>query len=425
MNRRFFVKKILAVGAVVPVSKLSFGNEFSCMSDESCTINILEYGCQIHQNDNQYFDNRELLQNIIDACALLSIKHNSRVVIYIPKGVFFLSATASNKDITGAYCLLMRSNLVIKGEGTLKLLPYQYGNGAFFRILTSDKNNKVENCDIIGITFDGNSSLQTDGIQASNILLECKSNIKISKVISVNANGNGILVRGGTKQDLPVTNVTIDHCIVDNCKKIGIQVSQFQRLSIHDNIVSRCGDNGIDIYGDLGKGFPNITNGNSFFIFNNKVSFCLNGIFPETVSNGKVYNNKLSNMKESGIHVNRIHGLPNNIAIEGNSIFYSSFGMYFTGDMKNITANNNELSYITDAFFSFGGGKGNASGVKIANNTLFIDGNTGALSSFDGQGIRNISIDNNKVVKKNIHQTDIILNRSKASHVDSKTVIIK
>ncbi|WP_155522176.1 hypothetical protein [Raoultella ornithinolytica] len=89
MNRRFFVKKILAVGAVVPVSKLSFGNEFSCMSDESCTINILEYGCQIHQNDNQYFDNREPLQNIIDACALLSIKHNSRVVIYIPKGVFF------------------------------------------------------------------------------------------------------------------------------------------------------------------------------------------------------------------------------------------------------------------------------------------------------------------------------------------------
>ncbi|MXF46379.1 hypothetical protein GR294_07430 [Raoultella sp. Lac2] len=425
MNRRFFVKKVLAISAIFPLSKLAIANEVSCVGNGACTINILDYGCRIHQNGNQYFDNRKPLQNILDACSLLSLKKNYRVTIYIPKGVFFLSATTSNENVIGAFCLLMRSNLVIKGEGTLKLLPRQYGNGAYFRILASDKNNRIENCDIIGITFDGNSSLQTDGIQASNILLECKSNIKISKVTSINANGNGILVRGGVSQDLSVTNVTIDNCVVNNCKKIGIQVSQFRGLSIHDNAVSHCGDNGIDIYGDLGKGFSNVTNGNDFSIFNNEVSFCLNGVFPETVSNGKVYNNNLSNMKESGVHVNRIHGLPNNITIEGNSISHSSSGMYFTGDMKNVIVNNNELSYITDSFFSFGGGKGNASGVKITNNTIFIDDSTGVLSSFNGQGIRNINIDNNKVTGKNNHRTNIILNRSNASHVDNKTVIIK
>lgn len=428
MNRRFFLSKAIAFSAALPLSKFSMSNGRyikGCETDKACAINIEDYGCRAHRDDNEYFDNRIILQNIIDTCAILSIKRSSRMIIYIPKGTYYLSATSSNsgnKNIVGAFCLLMQSNLILKGEGTLKLLPNQYGIGAYFRILASE--NKIENCDIVDITLDGNSSSQIDGIQSSNILLECKANINIRNVRSINANGNGILIKGGVRQDQPVLNVSISDCFVNNCKKIGIQVSQFSGLKIFNNTVSHCNDNGIDIYGDLGRDSPNKTNGNHFAVFNNKVSFCLNGIFPETVSNGKIYDNILENLKESGVHVNRIHGLPQNISIERNQISNASSGMHFTGDMKHIFVENNKISEITDAFFSFGGGRGNASGIQVINNDIFLNESNNVLSSFSGEKIHNIYIALNGIQPKD-DNSKLLLNRNKARVIDKNTVIVK
>ena len=429
MNRRLFAKRALVISATLPLSKVSFSN-YRCFSasqeDNTCVVNIDDYGCHSHSH-HSYFDNRAILQYIIDTCAQLSLKNNSRMVIHIPEGTYYLSATASNSksnSTIGAYCLLMRSNIILKGEGVLKLLPNQYGKGAYFRILASEKNDKIENSDIRDITFDGNSSFQTDGFQASNILLECKANITIANVRSINANGNGILIKGEALQNQPVADVCINDCFVTNCKKIGIQVSQFNGLKIYNNIVSHCNDNGIDIYGDLGGTFPNITNGNHFSIFNNKVSFCLNGIFPETVSNGKVYGNKIEYMKESGVHINRIHGLPSNIIIENNQIVNSTSGVFFTGDMKNILVNNNKIYEVTNSFFSFGGGKGNTSGIQVINNLIFVGDNKSTLSSFAGEKIRNINVSYNYITQKH-SDFKFSLNRNNARFVDEKTVIIK
>ncbi|HCD7450351.1 TPA: right-handed parallel beta-helix repeat-containing protein, partial [Klebsiella pneumoniae] len=261
---------------------------------------------------------------------------------------FYLSSTSldSSHGVPGSFCLQIYSNIKIYGEGTLKLLPKQYGLGAFFRILASDQNNKISNVMISDITLDGNSANQVDGVQASNILLECANNIQIKNVTSKNCNGNGILIRGSKQIDKPVEQVSIIGCIVSNCKKIGIQVSQFNKLTICNNKVSNCSDNGIDIYGDIGRNPRGLTNGNNFEIYLNNVSDCLNGIFPETVSNGKIFKNTIKNIRRSSVHVNRIHGLPSSIYITENIVQNAPVAFTITGDMANIIINKNHVKNV-------------------------------------------------------------------------------
>ncbi|MEH4266109.1 right-handed parallel beta-helix repeat-containing protein, partial [Klebsiella aerogenes] len=347
---------------------------------------------------------------------------NSRVTIYIPSGVYFLSSL-SGRNVSGSYCLLIPSNIIIQGEGTLKLLPRQYGEGAFFRILASDITKRISNVDIIGVTLDGNSSSQVSGVQASNILLEASDNIKISNVKSINANGNGILIRGGG-YGKAVKNVTITNCDVIHCSKIGIQVSQFDGLLIENNRVSFCNDNGIDVYGDAGREDINKTNGNNFSILNNYVDSCLNGVFPETVSNGNVRNNTLTRMKDSGIHINRIHNLPQNINVENNTISNSNYGVFLTGDMKNIVIKNNTISKIKVACFSFGSDNGVSSGVSVVNNKITITQGDGYLSLFSGLRINNVVVSDNTLNIKGVSSLNSLVKKN-AKAIDNRTVIVK
>lgn len=404
MDRRDFLSqcvRIMSTFLIMKIDHVWSKDGVTCVDKQHCIINIADNGCKAYkEGDSAPFDNREILQNIIDSCRDLKNNGFGKVTLEIPDGIYYISAISGNTNsgMPGAYCLQLYSNINIIGTGVLKLLPSQYGKGAFFRMLASDRQNPVENIYIHGIGIDGNSLEQVAAIQASNIVLECSGNIKVHNVKSFNANGNGILIRGATDINKPVKNVEILNCIVTNCSKIGIQISQFNGLIISKNKVSQCLDNGIDLYGDLGKGQSSITNGNNFEITGNFVSNCLNGIFPETVANGVINNNTLINLVSSGIHINRIHGLPQNIILKNNAISNAPVGVTITGDMKRISVSNNEFINNHKCFISFGSHSGNVSGIVVNDNKMHVVKDMSGIVSFSGIRANDIRVNNNQVI---------------------------
>ncbi|PLL90928.1 hypothetical protein CWN68_33045, partial [Klebsiella michiganensis] len=80
--------------------------------------------------------------------------------------------------------------------------------------------------------------------------------------------------------------------------------------------------------------------------------------------------------------------------------------------MKNIFVENNKISEITDAFFSFGGGRGNASGIQVINNDIFLNESNNVLSSLSGEKIHNIYIALNGIQPKD-DNSKLLLNRNK------------
>ncbi|VEI18125.1 Uncharacterised protein [Serratia plymuthica] len=406
MKRRKFLKALILFPTLYCTSHRLLAKTVGLASPSSPNqINIKALGAKSNDSTGTpYFDNREIIQEAINICESKFHQGGERWSVYIPDGIFNVSATTYIEETTkvqvGICSLILKSNIIITGPGTIKLMDHQYGKGAFFRMLGSyrSNSNNLSNVDIEQITLDGNASNQTAGIQASNILLECSNNITIRKVKSINANGNGIQLRGGISHDSAIKNVNIKECKVDSCEKIGIQVSQFDGLVIEENLVTNCGDNGIDIYGDMGNGSYPSVNGNNFIIRNNITSNCSNGVFSETVANGRIYQNKINNSRESGLHINRIHGLPQNILIEKNTVIDGDFGVSLTGDMNNININNNEFHKIKKSFVSLGSGNGNSSNVNATGNSFNLDNMTQKIVTMNGSSVRKISIENNTII---------------------------
>lgn len=438
MNRRFFLKMMAAIPTMfyafsVGAKKEKHSEAILTMKNETLKeniINIVNIGAHsCLEKGYADFDNRAIIQKAIDTCSARYKEDGQRWTILIPDGIFMVSSVSffekfSNKQ-KGVCSLILKDNIIIDGTGTIKLLNSQYGRGAFFRVLSSYRESeRLKFVDILNIVVDGNSGNQIKNVQASNILLEAKEDIIISGVSSVNSNGNGIQVRGGNEASTAVRNVTVKNCRVKNCSKIGIQIAQFDTLIIEGNDVSFCADNAIDIYGDMGKGTSPQVNGNKFNIFNNKLSACLNGVFPETVANGQIYNNEINEMKESGVHINRIHGLPANIITRNNNISNVRFGVSVTGSMKNIVFIKNNFSNVTSSFISLGGGGGDCSNVFFEHNTLELNGSYDVkLVSLGGNIIRNIKTSNNFLMihqnlnsKINLNVNDMISNKAKSTN---------
>ncbi|CAI1515324.1 Uncharacterised protein [Serratia grimesii] len=432
MNRRKFVESLALLPAFYLIPHQLLAKTVSYVARPGTNqININELGARSSpEAGTSSFDNRDIIQKAIDMCESKFHQSGVRWSIYIPQGIFYVSATnyieESTKSQVGICSLILKSNIIITGPGTIKLMDHQYGKGAFFRMLGSYRGNKnnLSNVDIEQITLDGNASNQTAGIQASNMLLECSENITIKDVKSLNANGNGIQLRGSNSHAGAVKNVNITTCRVDSCKKIGIQVAQFDSLVIEDNYVTNCGDNGIDIYGDMGNGsYPNV-NGNNFIIRNNKIANCSNGIFPETVANGRIYNNEIRDSRESGLHLNRIHGLPQNISVEKNTVIGGDFGISLTGDMQNINIKNNEFQKIRDSFISLGSGNGNSSNVNATGNIFHLDSTTQSIVKMNGASIRKINIEENKIITKEDEKSvQKIITSNNAKKIDGSVKI--
>lgn len=359
------------------------------------TLSILDFGAKA--NDSA-FDNQYKIQTAIDAANSKYLSTGSIQAVYVPNGVFWvgnrtITNTGESKQ-NGLLSIQMKSGVRLCGEGTIKAKANAYGSGAYYRMIGSDRGDRVQDVEIIGITLDGNVSNQVASTQCSNMVLEASRNILIDGVKSVNSNGNGMMIRG--RYPDAVHNVRIVNCYVYNCKFIGIQSSQFNGLVISDNTVDTTGDNGIDIYGDTGISRTD-SNGVNFSITGNTVKNSKCGIFPETVAHGTVSANSIYNCA-TGIHINRIYSTPRNIIVTGNSLSKSTnSGITVSGDMEGVTICGNNFSDWTGSAIRLGNSDGQVSGVYINSNTFIPSDTASYVLKVVGVLASRIEVRNNTV----------------------------
>lgn len=335
------------------------------------TLSILDFGAKA--NDSS-FDNQYKIQAAIDAANSKYLITGSMQSVYIPPGTFWVGARAitntGESTQGGLISVQMRSGVRLYGSGTLKVLPNQYGSGAYFRAIGSDRGARISDVILDGFEIDGNKDNQVASTQCSNIVLDVVNNITVERVRSVEANGNGMMVRGRYPDH--ASNIRISNCYVYRCNFIGIQSSQFNGLVITGNTVDTTGDNCIDVYGDTGVS-KGESNGVNFSITGNTVrNSSMAGIFPETVANGVVSGNSVYNCNK-GIHVNRIYCVPKNITLSGNSIYGTTGGgIIIYGDMQSINITGNTISdwAAGSPAIKLGNSGGNVSGVYIHGNTF-------------------------------------------------------
>lgn len=324
--------------------------------------------------DDATVDNKGAIQAAVDAANAKYTATGAMQSVFIPPGVFWVGARAitntGESTQNGIISVQLRSGVRLYGTGTIKAMPSLYGAGAYFRIIGSDRGARISNVILEGFGVDGNRSNQVASTQCSNIVLEVSNNIRVEGVRSVEANGNGMMVRG--RYPDTATNIRISNCYVYGCNSIGIQSSQFNGLVIADNTVDTTANNCIDVYGDTGVS-GSVSNGVNFSITGNTVrnsDIC--GIFPETVANGVVSGNSIYNCRE-GIHINRIYSVPKNIVVSSNSIYGSSdAGIWISGDMQGINIFGNTISdwLVGTAAIKLGTSVGNVSNVYIHGNVF-------------------------------------------------------
>lgn len=296
--------------------------------------------------------------------------------VYIPAGTYELDVVNYITDggsVFGITSIKLLNNVTLFGDGAASVLKVKngaYGAGAFYRMISSRDVTRLQNAKVMNLTLDGNKANQTTSNQCDNMLLEAAGGIEINSVRSINANGNGMLIRGTTAAAM--TNVKVVNCSVGNCNTIGIQCSQFDGLIISNNYVDDTGDNCIDIYGEKAT---TQSNGLNFTITGNTVFRGLVGIFLETVAQGVVTGNSV-NICNLGITVNRINGEPGGIVISSNTVTASPYGVRITGDTGGVSIVENTLIGCSTGGVVLGeGGVGSCSYVDVSHN-FFVPPNT-------------------------------------------------
>jgi hypothetical protein len=312
-------------------------------------------------------DDQPVIQKVVDYANSVYVANGSEQQVEISDGTFLVDVVNYIKDddvtVLGITSVKMKDGVHILGNGTVKVKAGAYGGGAFYRCFSSRDTNRLTNASITGITVDGDKANQVASVQCSNILLECAENVHVRNVRSINANGQGIQLRGvasDVAEDLSITN-----CHVKDSSNIAIQSSQFKGLVISGNYVINATDNGIDIYGDDGTSTPT---SEDFAITGNTVVNTLVGLFHETVFNGTTTGNVVSD-STFGTTINRINGEPSNITISGNTLYDNTSGFRVTGDTGGVFFTGNTVTGFTDSGIEIGGG-GNASRVMATNNFL-------------------------------------------------------
>ena len=288
-------------------------------------------------------DDTSTIQAAIDYVSSLGVPAK----VIVPAGhVFILSVAARSGIAAGVAGLVLKSNVTLVLDGTLKAKAGIYGVGTLSALIkTADVG--VSNAGIVGTgIIDGNKANQTASVQCDNIYLRAVSNVTVSGISSINANGNGILitkaVSGSNHTDVSVTGT-----VVSVCNTIGIQVSHSaSNLVIANNRVSSCTDNCIDVYNENGT---TTTDPGVVSITGNTVTGGLVGIFPETTSNCSVTGNSISSCTYAGISTNRINGAPSNIVISNNNITGCPRGIIGSGDSSGVLICTNTVAAFDTA----------------------------------------------------------------------------
>jgi polygalacturonase len=297
---------------------------------------------------------------------------------------------------TGVAGIVLKSNVSLQIDGTVKVKNSAYGGGAFYgAIRTLDIG--ISNCQIVGVgTIDGNSSNQAAGTQANNVYIVVVDNVHIDGIASINANGNSLMMvafpPGGS--GLTFTNSSIVNCVVKSATYIGIQCSNAGGdLVIADNIVQNTTNNCIDVYNDNGTVTPDI---GVISITGNTVRNGLVGIFPETTRNCIVSGNITYNCT-IGYSSNRINGAPSSLRYTSNITSDCATGMRITGDTSGVNISENTFNGFTAIGLEIGQAASNVSYVTATNNTFRAATSTTNVVSVVANQAAFVTVKNNYV----------------------------
>jgi len=308
-------------------------------------------------------DQSGVIQSAIDLCAL-----SGGGTVLLPAGTFLVSAhqfQTQDGAVGGAFALTLRSGVSLRGAGAatvLRVLPRSYGPGALFAVIGSNPEEPIRVSRVQNLTIDGARDFQIANNQANNITLTCAADVAVEDVVSLNANGTSIMLRGLLNH--PARGIRIKNCTVRSATNIGIQASQFEDGQITGNNVESVENNGIDIYGEDGSTTSATAN---FLIANNYVSNGLVGIFIETSRDGKIRNNVVRSSRLAGLAVNRINGEPRNVLFVENTV-EAPTGIRVTGDTGGIRIQSNTFAAFTESAIQLGDAAGNVSHVEILDN---------------------------------------------------------
>lgn len=302
--------------------------------------------------------------------------------VTIPVGRFRLG-TVSAPDNTGPIALWMRSGVRLHGSdrsrSVLVLADAQRGPGTFGRIIAS---GVLTDASLADFTLEANRAGQgaeRDATNGAAIMLGTAGahveRVVIENLVVRGANGQAIQVVG--HPDAISRDVTICGNRVEASSFIGIQVSHFIDLTIDNNDISDCRDNGIDIYGDNFTNNSTTPTSTQARIARNRVRRCASGAFLETVADVDVTGNLFDGCRVTGVHVNRIHGEPSGIMVQNNRITRTPIGASITGDTGGVSIQGNNIGRFTRAAIQFGlDGQGNVSFVTATGNVFDCRGVT-------------------------------------------------
>ena len=302
-------------------------------------------------------DDRAALQASID---WLASRGGGTVVL--PVGTYNMGFALAPGG--GICCLVLKPGVSIIGENRYTSVlrvksNIGFGAGTYFRGICTD--GRVGKVLLSNFTLDGNRTGQGAFAAAGNggnIVIDASEAV-IDGVRSIEANGQGIQVRGGPSN--PVEVVTITGCYVAGCSGstvnqdgtiaaefngngIGIQVGYAKDVRIAGNTVRACKDNAIDTYNESGA-FDAV--GGGLLIQGNILRSCRVGVFPETSSRCRVEGNYVEDMAEAGVAVNRINSAPSLMVVADNTIRTTLVGVRVSGNMESLTIEGNLIANIT------------------------------------------------------------------------------
>jgi len=325
--------------------------------------------------------------------------------VVVPAGIYIIGAVSVAGISVGVAGIVLKNNVVLQIDGTLKVKSNVYGVGAFYgAIRTLDVG--VSNVKITGTGFiDGNKANQIASVQCNNIYLIAVSNVTIDGISSINANGQAIQITAVTGST--ITDVSVHNTVVKNANGIGIQVSHCGgNLVIADNLVDTTADNCIDVYNENGTVSPDTGN---IAITGNTVISGLTGIFPETTRNCIVSGNSAYNCT-AGYASNRINGAPSNLRFTSNIASACATGFAISGDTTGVTVSDNSVELFTAAGVQLGAGAGNVSYIIVKDNTFKASSSTVNIISIVGTTASYLTIRDNFILDAGHNSANLVSN---------------
>ncbi|MEF7251098.1 phage tailspike protein [Escherichia coli] len=253
----------------------------------------------------------------------------------------------------GALC--MRSGVTLMGGGAITL-DGNFTGSASGAIITNWEG-AADNCKIQGITLNGSRGTAAGtGITCINIV--DSDNVTIDNVKAFDSTSGGIYLRRANNAVYGCSNSRILNCYVNNVGYIGIQCERPNVMTITGCTVTSCGDNGIDIFGNVtgetGQGVAE-----DVVVSNNTIRDVSVGVFVESCGNVAISSCRISGFSNSGVFFNRINTAAYNCSVIGCTItgadITSSQGIRWKNAVGYTRVYNNTLKNCIDSFATTGG----------------------------------------------------------------------